>query len=291
MRQYVAEILAREPSAWRRYRDRHAAYFGELLHQLDAQMRGSQPQAAYSTMRAVFDDVRAAWLWLVEKGDFETLTRQMLPALFRHGELDIKGFTVLPLLEAAQRAVEGDTTSRDSELYLTILLAAQGAFYRNGYPLRAELMPDVRGTMFADHIERAWSIAASLSNWEALGFWGVLLAAEYAWTAPDANAGMQQLRRLIGELRRTGRRWDLAFALQSLGRALSIRLPDINPRPVAGRGARIPARSPGALRGARRCARVRQHPPSARQRVSAAAAAARGTLPFRSRPAPIGCDR
>jgi predicted ATPase len=157
MRQYVAEILARDPSAWRRCRDRHAAYFGELLHQLDGQMRGSQPQAAFSTMRTVFDDARAAWLWLVEKGDFEALTRQMLPALFRHGELDIKGFTVLPLLEAAQRAVERDATSRGHELYLNILLTAQGAFYRNGYPIRAELMPDVRGTTFADHIEHAWS--------------------------------------------------------------------------------------------------------------------------------------
>jgi tetratricopeptide (TPR) repeat protein len=40
---------------------------------------------------------------------------------------------------------------------------------------------------------------------------------------------MQQLRGLIGELRPAGRRWDLAFALQSLSRALFIRLPDINP--------------------------------------------------------------
>jgi predicted ATPase/DNA-binding SARP family transcriptional activator len=229
MRQYVAEILAREPAAWRRCRDRHAAYFAELLHQLDEQMRGSQPQAAFSTMRTVFEDARAAWLWLMEQGDVETLTRQMLPALFRYGELDVKEFAVLPLLEAAQRVVEADMTSRDRELYLTMLLTAQGAFYRNGYPIRAELMPDLRGTMFANHIERAWSIARSRSSWEALGFWGVLLAAECAWTAPDADAGMQQLRRLIGELRAGGRRWDLAFALQSLSRALSIRLPDINP--------------------------------------------------------------
>jgi predicted ATPase/DNA-binding SARP family transcriptional activator len=231
MRQYVAEILARDPAAWRRCRERHAAYFGELLHQLDGQMRGSQPQAAVSTMRAVFDDVRAAWLWLVEQGDVETLARQMLPALFRHAEADVKGFVVLPLFLAAQRVVEVDTTSRDGELYLTMLLAAQGAFFHNGFPLRADLLPKGGpGAVFGDEIEQAWSIALSRSSWEALGFWGVLLAMEYAWTALDADAGMQQLRRLIGELRRTGRRWDLAFALQSLGRLLSIRLPPTNPR-------------------------------------------------------------
>jgi predicted ATPase/tetratricopeptide (TPR) repeat protein len=229
MRQYVAEILARETSAWRRCRDQHAAYFGELLHRLDTQMRGSQPQTAYSTISAVFDDVRAAWLWLVEKGDIATLTRQMLPALFRHGEVDGRGFAVLPLLEAAQSTVEGDTISRDSELYLTMLLAAQGAFLRDGYSLRAQVMPDALGPGFGDGVERAWSIARSQSSWEALGFWGVLLATEYAWIAPDADAGMQQLRGLIGELRPAGRRWDLAFALQSLGRILSIRLPEINP--------------------------------------------------------------
>jgi predicted ATPase/tetratricopeptide (TPR) repeat protein len=229
MRQYVAEILAREPSAWRRCRDRHAAYFGELLHQLDGYMRGSQPQMAFSTLRTIFDDVRAAWLWLVEKGDVATLTHQMLPALFRHGEVDVKGFAVLPLLEAAQRVVEADTTSRDRELYLTMLLAAQGAFLRTGYPLRADLLPGVPGVAFADDIERAWSMARSRSSWEALEFWGVLLATEYASTAANANAGMQQLRRVISELRSAGRRWDLAFALQGLGRILSIRLPDINP--------------------------------------------------------------
>jgi DNA-binding SARP family transcriptional activator/predicted ATPase len=229
MRQYVAEILAREPSAWRRCRDRHAVYFGELLHQLDGLLRGSQPQTAISTLRTIFDDVRDAWLWLVEQGDVETLTRQMLPALFRYGEFDVKGFAVLPSLQAAQRVVEADTTNPDRELYLTMLLAAQGAFLRTGYALRAEVLPDVPGPVFADDIERAWSMARSRENWQALGFWGVLLAAEYSWTGSDAHAGMQQLRRLIGELRPAGRRWDLAFVFQSLGRALSIRLPDINP--------------------------------------------------------------
>ncbi|HET9223672.1 MAG TPA: BTAD domain-containing putative transcriptional regulator, partial [Roseiflexaceae bacterium] len=149
MRQYVADILAREPSAWCRCRDRHAAYFAELLHQFDAQMRGPQPQAAFSTINTLFDDVRAAWLWLVEKGDVATLTRQMLPALFRYGELDVKGFGVLPLLQSAQRVVEADTTSRDRELYLMMLLAAQGAFLHTGYPLRAEVVPDVPGPVFA----------------------------------------------------------------------------------------------------------------------------------------------
>ena len=153
----------------------------------------------------------------------------MLPALFRHGEVDAKGFAVLPLLEAAQRAIEGDTTSRNNEVYLMMLLAAQGAFLRSGYSLRAQVMPDAPGPEFGDDIERAWSMACSRSSWEALGFWGVLLATEYAWTAPDADAGMQQLRRLIGELRRAGQRWDLAFALQSLGRIMFIRLPVIDP--------------------------------------------------------------
>jgi tetratricopeptide (TPR) repeat protein len=40
---------------------------------------------------------------------------------------------------------------------------------------------------------------------------------------------VQQLRILIGELRRAGQRRELAFALQGLGRILSIRLPDIAP--------------------------------------------------------------
>lgn len=227
-RQYVAAIVQRDPDAWRRCRDRHAAYLGALLHRLDGQMRGPQPQAAFGTIGALFDDVRAAWLWLVERGDVETLTLQMLPALFRYGELDLKGFAVLPLLEAAQRAVEMETPGGERELYLTMLLAAQGAFLHNGFPLRGEVVPDVPGPVFAHAIERAWAMAGRTS-WEALGFWGVLLATEHAWTAPDASAGLRQLRRLVGELRRAGRAWELGFALQSLGRILSIRLPDANP--------------------------------------------------------------
>jgi predicted ATPase len=230
MRQYVAEILQRDPVGWRRARDRHAAYFAALLHQLEERLRGSQPQAAVSTLRAAFDDARAAWLWLVESGDVETLTRQMLPALFRYGELDATGFAVLPLLEAAQHAVEADTTSPDRELHLTVLLVAQGGFLHNGYPLRSELLPDVPGPAFADVIVRAWAMARGQLSWGPLGFWGVLLATEYAWTGPDSAAGVEQLHRLIGELRHTHRRWDLAFALQSLGRIRSIRRSNSNRR-------------------------------------------------------------
>jgi tetratricopeptide (TPR) repeat protein len=136
---------------------------------------------------------------------------------------------VLPLLQAAQRVVEADATSHDHELYLIMLLAAQGAFLHSGYPLRGEVVPDVPGPVFANDIERAWVMARGQASWEALGFLGVLLATEHAWTAPDANEGMQQLRRLISELRRADQLWELAFALQSLGRILYIRLPDTNP--------------------------------------------------------------
>jgi DNA-binding SARP family transcriptional activator/predicted ATPase len=228
MRQYVAEILEHEPSAWRRCREQHAAYFAALLHQLDEQMRSSQPQAAISTIGTVFDDVRSAWLWLLEQGDVAALTRKMLPALFRYAELEVKGFAVLPLLQAAHRAVEAETADPDRELYLTMLLAAEGAFLRTGNSLRAQGL-DVPGQAFEDEIARAWSMARRRPSWEPLGFWGVLLATVYTWTTTDTEAGMEQLRRLIGELRRAGQRWEQAFALQSLGRILSIRLPDSNP--------------------------------------------------------------
>jgi predicted ATPase/DNA-binding SARP family transcriptional activator len=224
MRQYVAAHLQRNPAGWRQARDRHAAYFAGLLHQLDERLRGSQPRAAISTLRAAFDDARTAWLWLVEVGDLATLIRQMLPALFRYGELDATGFAVLPLLQAAQRAVEADATSPGHELHLTVLLVAQGAFLRTGNPIRGNLL----GPAFADAIERAWAMARGRSSWGPLGFWGVLLATEYALLKLDEDARVQ-LRRLADELRPTAQRWDLAIALQYLGRITSLVLPDGNP--------------------------------------------------------------
>jgi tetratricopeptide (TPR) repeat protein len=63
-----------------------------------------------------------------------------------------------------------------------------------------------------------------------MGFWGALLIFIYGWIF-DEEEGLRHLRQLLLPLRRAGRRWELAFALQNLGRLIYTQLPDEAPDP------------------------------------------------------------
>jgi len=228
LRQYAAEKLQADPSAWRRSRERHSAYFVDLLGQLDGPMNGAQPRAAFDALTADLDNIRAAWHWLIEQGQFDRVIQQMLPVLFRYCDVQFKAFVLLSLLETAQQAVSASDDAND-RFHLAILLTVRGAFLRNGAPLRAHWW----GQFYDDAIKQAWSMAGTSESLRAMGFWGVLLAAIYGLTNNTVE-GIHQLRGLLPDLRQAGQPATLAFALQSLGHLPSLQLPDEAPdQPLA----------------------------------------------------------
>jgi hypothetical protein len=106
LRQYASARLLTESQTWTERRRRHAEYFAGRLQKLDEALRGAQPQDAHDALRADFEEVLAAWEWLVQTGQFEPLVQQMLPALFCYVEGQLESFVLLPLLGSAQRAIK-----------------------------------------------------------------------------------------------------------------------------------------------------------------------------------------
>jgi predicted ATPase/serine/threonine protein kinase/DNA-binding SARP family transcriptional activator len=216
LRQYAEERLKANPDAWREARERHATYYAAYLPQLAEMMHGPQQKEAFAALDDEFENVRAAWYWLVDQKRPQVLVNQMLPALFYFCEDRALAFDLLQLVESARSSIGKETTSEGSS-FLAILLTARAAFYRNGTPVRFALAGSVAP---ADHqtLEEAWSLPLSGSG-EHTGFWATLLAYLYGRLV-DRRQGLERMRELVPLQIERNKRWDIAFALGGLAQLL-----------------------------------------------------------------------
>jgi predicted ATPase len=74
LRQYAGEKLAAAGQTTQA-RDLHAAYFVGFLQQQEAALKGQGHRQAKAAIAADFENVRLAWLWVVERRDYSTLER------------------------------------------------------------------------------------------------------------------------------------------------------------------------------------------------------------------------
>ena len=215
LRQYAEEKLKANPEAWHEAREKHAAYYARYLSQLADMMHGPEQKQAFAVLDDEFENVRAAWYWLVDQKRPDLLVNQMLPALFYFCEDRALSFDLLQLVEAARRSITATTPEGGS--FLAILLTAKAAFYRNGTPVRFALAGSVAP---ADHqtLVEAWSLPLSGSG-EHTGFWATLLAYLYGRLV-DRRQGLERMRELLPLQVERNKRWDIAFALGGLAQLL-----------------------------------------------------------------------
>lgn len=211
LRQYAGEKLRADPAAEETCRQRHGAHFAAWLEQLDRQMKGPGLQEAFAAIAADFDNIRAAWHWLVEQGEFELLVRQMLPAFFRYCEARVRSFDLLPLLEEARQALAAGGDEGTDGVLMAILLTAQGAFYRNGYPIRFEYFGLVVPA-FEEMIRDAWQTATDPEAQEAMGVWAIVAIYVYGRVL-EPELAIPHLSQIIPRFSGTARPWELAFGL------------------------------------------------------------------------------
>jgi serine/threonine protein kinase/DNA-binding SARP family transcriptional activator len=224
LRQYVAEKLTADPSLWREAHNRHALYYARFLQLQAVSMKGPEQQEAFTAVGTAFDNIRAAWRWLIEQGQFETIVQQMLPAIFRYCETRVRGWELLPLLNATLETLPATANKvARRELYIA-LLTAKGAFYRNHYPVRFESF----GMVLPAHeesIRQAWSLMDTLAAWSELNFWSIVLVYLYGRIV-NREQGINRMQGLLTRLRQENQRWALAFALQHLVQLMMLDLRD-----------------------------------------------------------------
>jgi len=82
LRQFAAEKLGADPGAEARTRDRHSAFFLELLQRKEPELKGPQQLAALDELEREFENVRSAWDWALQRGQWERLRRSLVALTF-----------------------------------------------------------------------------------------------------------------------------------------------------------------------------------------------------------------
>lgn len=219
LRQYGYELLSADNEAMIDTRNSHSCHFASLLEALAEDMKGGKQIQAIETVEAEFENIRSAWLWSVEHDPPCKAVGGMLTALFRYCELNARVFDLMPLLEKAIAALKAAQGVDGSDLNLALLLTAQGAFYRDGTPVRktsGSILPPE-----GPSIREAWKLADSGKSLLSMGFWGITLAYLYGITF-DLHAGTARLRELLPIFEQQNKRWELAYAMQHLVQLLEL---------------------------------------------------------------------
>ncbi|MFO7537314.1 MAG: alpha/beta fold hydrolase, partial [Chloroflexota bacterium] len=214
LRQYAAEKLHADPDAWQQVQEKCSDYYVKFLGEQGQLMWGPRQREAFDTVTGEFENVRLAWDWLVEQHQFATVVDQMLPAMFRYCELRVRSGEMLILLAVIRQELEAHRELDENGRLLTIVLIAQAAYSRSGYPIRFEsfgmLLP-----VKEEILTQAWSLASTLPTFDALGYWGTLLAYLYGRII-NREAGIERLRHVVERKRQEDASWEVAFALEML---------------------------------------------------------------------------
>ncbi len=209
LHQYVGEIFRQDAAAWRAVRDRHSAYYTDFLQEQGEAMKGPGQRAALESVALEFQNIRDAWLRLLELGRFDELF-DLLYGLVHFYRTGVMVTEVDRLLEATRRVASASDSAQGRSLAAAIITIQIILLNYVGVPVLDWLRPD---------IQAAWELAGGLTQPEQLGVWAALLAQEYAEFV-DSEVGIQRLRQVVELLRGSGPVWSLAVALAALGAVL-----------------------------------------------------------------------
>jgi len=205
LREYAAEMLRRAPDEETAVRDRHCAFYADLLRQAEA--RSKQGGAIDETVREVereIENVRAGWAWAVERGRAEDIGKMvgMFARLYEAQGLFKEGLRALD--EAVNRLEE--VGGGKAERIIGRLRAREGlfAYYLGQHERARELARE--GLRVAKRHGDRWEAAF------ALNVLGILAG---------IRGDYDEERRLFGEAlacyRAVGDKGQMAILLNNLG--------------------------------------------------------------------------
>jgi predicted ATPase/DNA-binding SARP family transcriptional activator len=226
LQQYAFETLSSSQAELRQAKERYCAYYADYACSLFRSMQGPQQEQAHASITREFDNLVTAWNWMISAGQAGKAASELLPVLFLYAEVHSKSFELLHLLGTALRSLP--PTGEDSRQRVTwgILATAQGAFYKNGFPIRLEtfgmVVPADRET-----IRKSWQLVGSGNLEEAGSFWATISAYIYG-VEVDLDAAISRFDVMLLGLRAEGHRWEWAYAV--LHREMLV-LTDLHARP------------------------------------------------------------
>jgi predicted ATPase/DNA-binding SARP family transcriptional activator len=209
LRQYAGEIFRQDETAWLALRDRHSAYYADFLRGQGEAMKGPGERAALEAVALEFQNIRDAWLRLLELGRFPELF-DLLYGLVHFLRSGVMLTESKRLLEVTRQAVSAADSAEGRSLVAAIITIQVIWESYVGVPVLDWLSMD---------IQTAWDLAGGLAQPGPMGAWAALLAQEYTKFV-DPELGARRLREVVELLREHGPAWSLAVALAALGAVL-----------------------------------------------------------------------
>jgi len=218
LRQFAHQALESEPVTFAQVRERYCGYYANRLAALWEVSKGSEQSKFYKDMEFEYENIKTAWDWLEEQGNYDTMVNHLLPALFTYSELRGKSLELMDLCERAITGLEkSNSIANKAKLEIT-LRTVEGAFWKDGHPLRYENFDGVYPINQAG-VQRAWDLSQTLEGLHTLGYWGILLAFIHGHLN-NRDMVVRQLEATLPFFQAGNNLWELANAKMHLARLL-----------------------------------------------------------------------
>jgi DNA-binding SARP family transcriptional activator/predicted ATPase len=213
LRQYAAERLHANGDLYAPVIARFSQYFLEFLRTQTEIMKGPAQKTAFDAVEMEEENVKLAWLWAVERGEYQ-LARSVMNGLliFYMARSLYKDLNVLLKagLDTVETAVAAGQNDRETRLMRVTIMAYLGWTAVDEFSKYAP-----------NHLaEQAMPLVQELEAQAELGLGYVMLTSIYTWTV-DREVGLQYFRDSIQMIRDSGDRHTLAMALSVLGGTLT----------------------------------------------------------------------
>lgn len=208
LRQYAERKLAEDPTREAHCRERHAAFFTRFLESREAELRGPSPAKALSELEAEFDNVRAAWNYLLEARRTLEVTRSIEPLNVFHtrrASFSEADATFAALAKSLERGDWPEPCEASKLLAYTLSLRAMYLRAQGRYALASELLDRAEQRLEPQRASRetAFLLATRGSTLAMVG---------------ELERGTELTEQAVRLYRSSDDAWGLSSALESLGR-------------------------------------------------------------------------
>jgi predicted ATPase/DNA-binding XRE family transcriptional regulator len=206
LRQFAAEKLGAEPGAEERVRDRHSAFYLALLQRKEAELKGPQQLTALDEIEREFENVRGAYSWAPQCGQWECLRKSLTTlSIFmairsRHREAIALFQHVLDIVAAAESNVEEAEQRQGLAAYA---LTMQAFFFAGLGQFDKQVSSLERSCTTIQQCGTPYEIA--------------MHCVFYASTRADAEEARALYEQALAILREIGATYEVSFVFGSMG--------------------------------------------------------------------------
>jgi predicted ATPase len=211
LRQYGVEELQQDNRLWEAACDRHSAYYLVLFAQRARDIFGSKYRDTLETLDAEIENLRAAWEWATERGQFELLD-QALFGLFSYFTTRSLHWEFADRMQRTAQVLESSLTALRADAPRRLLLAKI-------LPLISATTYDMVSDARAQLTLRSLELVKELDAERQLGVLFSYLAREYG-DRRDPLEAIAMLQRSLDRLRASRDELGVTLTLQFLGAML-----------------------------------------------------------------------